>query len=114
MIILQDFNTDKFNIPLSKIELIPSIPNVTVTTIPIDAIKARYYFNYKKYDKALEHALKSEKANPYLHYGNIIASKIYKIRGDNDKAFESLKKDFFLLTNNSFHISEYLKFILEN
>ncbi len=113
MIILQDFNTDKFNIPLSKIELIPSIPNVTVTTIPIDAIKARYYFNYKKYDKALEHALKSEKANPYLHYGNIIASKIYKIRGDNDKAFESLKKAFFGLPNNSLHMSEYLKFILE-
>ena len=113
MIILQDFNTDKFNIPLDKVESIPSIPNVTVTTIPIDAIKARYYFNYKKYDKALEYALKSEKANPYLHYGDIIASKIYQIRGDNVKALQSLQKAFFGLPNNSLHISEYLKFILD-
>ena len=113
MIILQDFNTDKFNIPLNKVESIPSIPNVTVTTIPIDAIKARYYFNYKKYDKALEYALKSEKANPYLHYGDIIASKIYKIRGDNDNALKSLQKAFFGLPNNTLHMSEYLKFILD-
>lgn len=113
MIILQDFNTDKYNIPLNKIELIPSVPNVTVTTIPIDAIKARYYFNYKKYDKALEYALKSEKANPYLHYGDIIASKIYRIRGDNGKALKSLQKAFFGLPNNTLHMSEYLKFILD-
>ena len=113
MVILQDFNTDQFNISLNKIESIPSIPNVTVTTIPIDAIKARYYFNYKKYDKALEYALKSEKANPYLHYGDIIASKIYQIRGDNDNALKSLQKAFFGLPNNTLHMSGYLKFILD-
>ena len=56
MIILQDFNSNQYNIPLNQIEsFIPSIPNITVTTIPMKSIKARYYFNAKKYDKALEH-----------------------------------------------------------
>ncbi len=114
MIILQDFNTDQYNISFNQIEsYIPSFPNVTVTTIPIDAIKARYYFHYKKYDKALEYALKSRSANPYLFYGEIIASKVYRLRGDYENAKLALEKAFFGLPNNNLHIGEYLKIILD-
>ena len=113
MLILSDFNTDQYNIPLDQIEThIPSFPNVTVTTIPMDAIKARYYFNYQKYDKALEYALKSKFANPYLHYGDIIASRVYKIKGQAQKAKESAGKAFFGMPNNSLHIGEYLNIIV--
>ena len=113
MVILSDFNADQYNIPLNKIESeIPSFPNVTVTTIPMDAIKARYYFNYQKYDKALEYALKSESANPYLHYGDIIASRVYNIKGQAQKAKESAGKAFFGMPNNNLHIGEYLNIIL--
>ena len=113
MVILSDFNADQYNIPLNKIESdIPSFPNVTVTTIPMDAIKARYYFHYKKYDKALEYALKGESANPYLHYGDIIASRVYNIRGDEEKALKFAKKAFFGMPNNNLHIGEYLNNIL--
>ena len=75
----------------------------------MDAIKARYYFNYQKYDKALEYALKSESANPYLHYGDIIASRVYNIKGQAQKAKESAGKAFFGMPNNNLHIGEYLK-----
>ena len=52
MVILQDFNSNKYSIPLNQIEsFIPPIPNITVTTIPMDAIKARY-LPLQKYDKA--------------------------------------------------------------
>jgi len=114
MVILSDFNADQYNIPLNKIESeIPSFPNVTVTTIPMDAIKARYYFNFQNYDKALELALNSEKANPYLHYGDIIASKVYQIKGEKDKAFKFAEKAFNGMPNNNLHIGEYLKLIME-
>ena len=74
MIILQDFNSNQYNIPLNQIEsFIPSIPNITVTTIPMDAIKARYYFHYKKYDEALKHLEISKKQNPYLMYSELFA-----------------------------------------
>ena len=115
MLILRDFNSDQFNIPLNQIEsLVPSFPNVTVTTIPMDAIKARYYFQYGNYDKALKYALKSNNANPYLHYGNIIAARVYRIKGDTEKTKQALKKAFFGLPNNNLHRAEYMKYILEN
>tara|TARA_B100000780_G_scaffold114490_1_gene80225 strand:+ start:377 stop:2701 length:2325 start_codon:yes stop_codon:yes gene_type:complete len=114
MIILSDFNADKYNLTLKEIEThIRPIPNVTVTTIPMDAIKARYYFYYKKYDKALEYALKSKKANPYLHYGDIIASRVYSVKGEDEKSMESVQKAFFGMPNNSLHIGEFMSTILE-
>ena len=49
MFLLQDFNSNQFNVPLNQIDnLVPDIPNITVTTIPINSIKARYYFNANK------------------------------------------------------------------
>lgn len=114
MILLSDFNQDQYNINLNQIEtIVPSIPNVTVTTIPIDAIKARYYFHYKKYDKALEYALKAESANPYLLYGHIVASKVYNIKGDKINALKYAKLALINMPNNNLHIGEFIKLILE-
>ena len=54
MFLLQDFNTNSYNLALNKVDnIVPNIPNITVTTIPINSVKARYYFNAKKYKKAL-------------------------------------------------------------
>ena len=45
--LLRDFNSNKYSIPLDKVENItPSIPNITVTTIPMNSIKARYFTYY--------------------------------------------------------------------
>ena len=64
------------NIHLSQIDnIVPDIPNVTVTTIPINSIKARYY-QLKKYDKVLELLDNSSKANPYLFYSEILKSNL--------------------------------------
>ena len=49
MFLLQDFNSNQYNLPLNKVDkIVPGIPNITVTTIPINTVKARYYFNAKK------------------------------------------------------------------
>ena len=55
LFLLRDFNTSKYSIPLNEIDNItPDLPNITVTTIPMKTIKARYYINANKFDKALE------------------------------------------------------------
>ena len=114
MIILRDFNSDQNNIPLNQIEsYIPTFPNVTVTTIPMDFIKARYYYEYGIWDKALKYAIKGEAANPYLGYGQIIASRVYRINGDTEKVKQSLEKAFVGLPNNNLHRAEIIKFIAE-
>ena len=109
MFLLQDFNSNQFNVPLNKIDtLVPEMPNITVTTIPINSIKARYYFNARKYDKALALIEKGTSANPYLYYSELLKSQIFMAQGQLDSASVYAKKAFFGLSNNALHSSNYL------
>jgi len=112
MFLLQDFNSNQFNVPLTQIEnLVPDIPNITVTTIPINSIKARYYVNAKQYDKALALLNNGTKANPYLYYSEILKSQIFQEKGQIDSAKVYAKKAFFGLPNNDLHASRYINLI---
>ena len=96
MFLLQDFNTNKYNLSLNRVDnIVPDIPNITVTTIPINSVKARYYFNAKKYKKALSLIENGTKANPYLYYSEILKSQIYEEQGKTDSAKVYAKKAFF-------------------
>ncbi len=112
MFLLQDFNSNQFNVPLSQVdEIVPDIPNITVTTIPINSVKARYYVNAKQYDKALSLVEKGTKANPYLYYSEILKSQIFQEKGQLDSAKIYARKAFFGLPNNSLHASRYINLI---
>jgi len=112
MFLLQDFNSNQYNFSLNKLENdLPIIPNITVTTIPINSIKARYYVNSKKYNKALKLIENGTKANPYLFYSEILKSQIYQEKGQLDSAKIYARKAFFGLPNNALHSSRYLNLI---
>ena len=112
MFLLQDFNSNQFNVPLNRLEtLVPNIPNITVTTIPINSVKARYYVNSKKYDKALTLLNSGTSANPYLYYSEILKSQIFQELGQLDSAKVYARKAFFGLPNNDLHSSRYINLI---
>ena len=112
MFLLQDFNSNQFNVPLNQIDnLVPDIPNITVTTIPINSIKARYYFNANKYDEALALLDEGTSANPYLYYSEVLRSQIFQSRGQLDSASVYARKAFFGLPNNALHASHYINII---
>jgi len=112
MFLLQDFNSNQFNVPLNQVDtIVPDIPNITVTTIPINSVKARYYVNAKQYDKALELLNKGTKANPYLYYSEILKSQIFQEKGQIDSALVYAKKAFFGLPNNDLHASRLINLI---
>jgi len=112
MFLLQDFNSNQFNVPLNQLDnIVPDIPNITVTTIPINSVKARYYVNAKKYDKALELLEEGTKANPYLFYSEILKSQIFQEKGQLDSAKVYAKKAFFGLPNNDLHATRYINLI---
>ncbi|MDA9306102.1 O-antigen ligase family protein [Flavobacteriaceae bacterium] len=112
MFLLQDFNSNQFNVPLNQIDnLVPDIPNITVTTIPINSIKARYYFNANKYDEALSLLDEGTSANPYLFYSEVLKSQIFQSRGQLDSASVYARKAFFGLPNNALHASHYINII---
>lgn len=112
MFLLQDFNSNQYNVPLNQVDtIVPDIPNITVTTIPINSIKARYYVNAKQYDKALALLNKGTKANPYLYYSEILKSQIFQEKGQIDSALVYAKKAFFGLPNNDLHASRLINLI---
>jgi len=112
MFLLQDFNSNQFNVPLNQVDtIVPDMPNITVTTIPINSVKARYYVNAKQYDKALALLNKGTKANPYLYYSEILKSQIFQEKGQIDSALVYAKKAFFGLPNNDLHASRLINLI---
>ena len=112
MFLLQDFNSNQYNIPLNQLgNVVPEIPNITVTTIPINSVKARYFVNAKQYDRALDLIRKGSGANPYLFYSEILKSQIFQKLGKLDSAKVNAKKAFFGLPNNDLHASRYINLI---
>ena len=112
MILLQDFNSNQYNLPLNKVDnIVPEIPNITVTTIPINSVKARYYVNARKYKKALSLLNMGTEANPYLYYSEILKSQIFQEKGQLDSAKIYAKKAFFGLPNNDLHASKYINLL---
>ena len=79
----------------------------------MDAIKARYYFHYKKYDKALEHLEVSRSQNPYLMYPELLSSQIYAAKGELQQAKAFAEKAFYNLPNNNLHSSVYLQLLTQ-
>ena len=79
MILLNDFNTNSYNAKIQELEAMNmSIPNVTVTTIPLKSLKARYYLNNNQYDKALQNLGSTKNSNPYLFFTDFLKSKVYE------------------------------------
>ena len=112
MVLLQDFNSNQYNLPLNQVEsIVPDIPNITVTTIPINSVKARYFYNAKKYEKAKAFIEKGTKANPYLFYSEILKSQIFEEQGKLDSAKFYAKKAFFGLPNNELHSTRYMNLL---
>ena len=112
MFLLQDFNSNQFNIPINQVEsFVPKIPNITVTTIPINSVKARYFVNAKNYKKALSLIERGTGANPYLYYSEILKSQIYQELGKLDSAKIYAREAFFGLPNNDLHSTRYVNLI---
>ena len=112
LFLLRDFNNNQYSVTMDKIDYItPDLPNITVTTIPMKSIKARYYFNAKKYDKALALLDQGIQANPYLFYSENLKAQIYLKQGKIDSAFVNAKKAFYGLPKNALHAGTYAQIL---
>jgi O-antigen ligase/Tfp pilus assembly protein PilF len=108
LFLLRDFNNNQYSVTMDKIDHItPELPNITVTTIPMKSIKARYYFNAKKYDKALALLDEGIPANPYLFFSENLKAQIFLQQGKIDSAHVNARKAFYGLPKNGLHASIY-------
>ena len=114
MILLNDFNTNNYNAKIKQLEAMDmSIPNVSVTTIPLKSLKARYYINNKQYDKALQNLESTNNTNPYLFITEYLKSKVYEKKANIDSAYYYSKKAFFGLPNNTLHSANFVKLAMQ-
>ena len=113
MYLLRDFNTAQYKTSLSDVIAMDlSIPNVTVTTIPMVDIKARYLINAKKYNEALKLLNKDKNANPFLYYKESLMSTAHEKAGNIDSAYYYAKKAYKGLPNNEVHVAKFLNFAM--
>lgn len=77
------------------VEKLPSIPNMSSSTLPLKAMIARYYIRDKNYDKALALLKESDNVNPYLYYNDFLRTAIYAAKNDFDSALYSGKRAFY-------------------
>ena len=92
--VMGEVNTD----PVMKtedVEKLPSIPNMSSSTLPLKAMIARYYIRDKNYDKALALLKESDNVNPHLYYNDFLRTAIYAAKNNFDSALYSSKKAFY-------------------
>jgi O-antigen ligase/tetratricopeptide (TPR) repeat protein len=74
---------------------LPSIPNLSTSTLPIPALIARYEFRDKHYDEALRLLRESDNVNPNLHYNDFIRTAVYASQQKFDSVAFYAKKAFY-------------------
>lgn len=82
---------------------LPSIPNLTATAQPVDAIKGRYLYEAaafknmpEKYEEALVYLDKGQKANPVIGYSEFLKAGVYFHQDKFDSAARNASVAFYL------------------
>ena len=76
-------------------EGLPSIPNLSTSTLPIPALVARYEFRDKHYDEALRLLRASDNVNPSLHYNDFIRTAVFAAQQKFDSVSYYAKRAFY-------------------
>lgn len=80
-----------------------SYPNISVTTIPLVAIKANYLIIEEKFDEALQVLNAPIKDNPHLFFKESLKAKIFRALQIKDSAEFYSKKAYYGLPRNPVH-----------
>ena len=110
--IMYDYNNASYILP---IEFIKSqngeFPNVTITTLPIKFLQARYYEQIDSLEQAkkLYHESMSDRINPYLNAAEAEIADLYYNIKEYDSAYFYAKKAFYQLPNSNVHRTIYFK-----
>lgn len=78
-------------------------PNLSLSSVPIKSIVARYYFNGGQFNKALEYLNDSDRVNPYLMFSESLRSEVYEYLDIRDSLGFYAKKAFTGIPNNDKH-----------
>lgn len=115
IIMLSEFNQNKFVSSLDEIESYNDFfPNLSVTALPLKAMKALYYLKADKTQKALDFLYPSIKDNPYIKFSEYNLGVAYNALGVKDSARKYFKEAYYGIPGNLLHSSSYMKIMIED
>lgn len=89
-----------------------SFPNLTNSSLPIDAMKARYYIREGNFDTLIYFIENSKKANPYIGAAENIYAQIFFNKGEYDSSYKYSRLAFEKIPNNQLHGSVYINSLI--
>ena len=106
--IYEESSTARFNVANFD------FPNLSLTSIPVKSIAAKYYFLGGQFNKALEYLQESDKVNPYLMFSESIRSEIYQYLDVKDSLIYYAEKAFTGIPDNDKHFFILAKAYAQN
>lgn len=88
--------------------VLPSIPNITITAMPLDVFKANYLLSEGRLDEVDKYIERAKKINPHTYVGDFLDGKLLYYRGSYDSAFVSSKRAFYGWPKNIDHYNSYV------
>jgi tetratricopeptide (TPR) repeat protein len=111
---LYDFNNNtrvfEFD-DITNVDL--NFPNISVTSLPIKYLAARYFLENDSIETAKKLIYQSIKDNPYIYAPEILLAKLYLSENKLDSALYYSKRAFYGLTNNNNHRDIYFDVLEE-
>ena len=101
-----DIKNKKLSMSFDEVSNIPSIPNVGVTTLPINALKAPYIINQDP-KVAYELLVKASNHNPYIYYSEYLLASYFLTIKNYDSAYFYSNKAFYNWPKNLDHYKLY-------
>ena len=87
-----DYNDGTNFLSINNIHLVQdNFPNLTVSVIPINELKANYFIQQGKYNEAIE-LLSKKNLNPYLGFRDNLLVQSYIGLKESDSVFKYIKK----------------------
>lgn len=111
-ILLYEFNSYQNKLPIETIENFnDQLPNITVTTLPLKMLKARYYMRDSLVEKALSLLYNAKKDNPFLKIADFELAKYHFKKNDMDSAEFYSKNAFKALPRNFLYSRQYFQIL---
>ena len=111
--LMYDFNNETYNVPYEIYgeKLNDNYPNLTLTSLPMKYIKAKYFIHIDSISKAKSLLYNSIKANPYIKGPELLLADIYFNEKKYDSSLYFAKDAFYNLPNVNAHRSVFYRIL---
>ncbi|MBK78245.1 MAG: hypothetical protein CMC88_03960 [Flavobacteriaceae bacterium] len=106
-ILFSDYNGDTKILTTKNIHLAQeTFPSLTATVLPINELKANYFIQEGKHQKAIE-LLGKKNLNPYSGFRENLMVQAYKGLKIDDSVYKYIRTAFYKLPSNASHSTQY-------